>query len=257
MDSSLTQQQQQLRCFQHCRKDIDLVCFRLPELCPLCREDTARTPCRIPPYVLPSPFVSSEAAPRSVVVRPTLGTFISEYSSVCDLHIGLTDSAGHVTEFDERGLTVGSVWPQCLVVLTCPRSPQQPSHRLADMMADSNRVSPPLRGSEAWDLALSQLSSVQSCARLWERSRYNEQTWNCFDLVLHFLSKLREETQQELLGSDFNLTLMVPGETRRSEFCNRFLVDKCRRAGDYVLLYRRVMAEGCVCVPRQGREGTS
>ena len=65
-----------LRCFQHCRKDTDLVCFRLPERCPLCGEDTAMTPCRIPPYILPSPFVSSGAAPRSVVVRPTNGTFI-------------------------------------------------------------------------------------------------------------------------------------------------------------------------------------
>ncbi|KAK3745958.1 hypothetical protein RRG08_057758 [Elysia crispata] len=237
-----------LRCFQHCRKDTDLVCFRLPERCPLCGEDTAMTPCRIPPYILPSPFVSSGAAPRSVVVRPTNGTFISHYSSVCDLHIGLTDGSGRVTEFDERGLTVGSLWSQCLVVLTCPsHQSSQPAARVSPPSIPSD---PPDCGPQTWDLALNQLAAAQRQGSLWESDRYNEQTWNCFDLVLFFLTLLKQD--HHLAG--FDLDLSLGSEDMRAGFCDRFLVQKCRRAGDFVQLYRRVAAEGCISVTRRPKD---
>lgn len=64
-----------LRSFQHCKKDIDLVCFRLPEMCPLCGHSTS-TGCRIPPFVLTSPLSSSQEAPHSVVLKPTHGDFL-------------------------------------------------------------------------------------------------------------------------------------------------------------------------------------
>ncbi|GFO14018.1 mkrn2 opposite strand protein-like [Plakobranchus ocellatus] len=232
-----------LRCFQHCRKDTNIVCFRLPVHCPLCHAETAETPCRIPPYVLPSPFVTSSAAPRSVVVRPTRGSFISHYDHACDLHIGLTNASGHVTEFDERGLNVGSIWPQCLAVLTWPlpqatqvdvhASPGPITRRTDDLSLDASR---------AWDTALEGLVSGVS-GHLWTSSRYNEQTWNCFDLVFHILP---------LLGNDLDLDLsqLGPGE-RRVQFCDRYIVPKCRRVEEFVHLYRQVSNHGFVCVPRQ------
>ncbi|RUS86775.1 hypothetical protein EGW08_005435 [Elysia chlorotica] len=250
-----------LRCFQHCRKDTDLVCLRLPERCPLCAAQTALTPCRIPPYVLPSPFLASTAAPRAVVVRPTDGTFLSHYSSVCDLHIGLTDGAGRVTEFDQRGLTVGSLWPQCLVVLTCPASAQcnqPPSGAQCDQPPSGAQCDQPPSGAQLerpeivrpgdWDSALDQL---RQHGELWDSRRYAELTWNCFDLVLHFLSQLTR--QRRLLGLDLHFDLDPPlgSGGARAELCERFLVQKCRRAGEYVELYRRVLAEGCVCVARR------
>lgn len=249
-----------LRSFQHCRRDTDIVCFRLPEWCPLCGQATAATPCRIPPYVLPSPFVASTLAPRTVVVRPTNGTFLNDYSSSCDLHIGLTDSSGHVTEFDERGLTEASLWPECLVVLSCPRAtPQQPP--LTRSLTDpSSGLDPnPTLGFESWDVALSHLTAQPCRSTLWDKSRYNEQTWNCFDLVLHFMTLLRKDVRREVLGLDLYhlFDLNASCEDRRSAFCDRFLVEKCRKAGEYVTLYRRVLDKGYVSVLRPGRGADS
>ncbi|XP_005109122.1 MKRN2 opposite strand protein [Aplysia californica] len=152
---------QDLRSFQHCRKDIDLVCFRLPTQCPLCGQSTATTESRIPPYVLPSPFVSSHTTPRTIVLKPTEGDFIRNYERTCDLHIGVTDSKGLVYDFDERGLNQGSVWPHCLVVWTH----DQPAE---------------------WDQALSYICGQPA----WSARRYDEHGQNCFTFVLHFLSLL-------------------------------------------------------------------
>lgn len=73
---SVETERRDLRSFQHCKKDVDLVCFTLPELCPLCQQSTSTTEMRIPPYLLPSPFCSSKKALCSVVLRPTGGDFV-------------------------------------------------------------------------------------------------------------------------------------------------------------------------------------
>ena len=194
-----------LRCFQHCQKGVDLICFALPAYCPLCGQCTATTECRIPPYVLPSPIVSSQKASRAIVLKPTDGDFINNYERACDLHIGVTDSHGVVYDFDEKGLKSGSIWPHCLTV--------------------SNLGMP-----QEWDEALHYICSLQ---QLWTPQRYNENGWNCFDFVLYFMGLLKNANRMS-----------------RDEFCNRFLVDKTKRAEQYIHLYRQALATGCVAVPK-------
>ncbi|XP_059156668.1 MKRN2 opposite strand protein-like [Physella acuta] len=115
---SVETERRDLRSFQHCKKDVDLVCFTLPELCPLCQQSTSTTEMRIPPYLLPSPFCSSKKTLCSVVLRPTCGDFFRGYSRTCNLHIGVTDSQGYVYDYDEKGLHQRSIWPECLVVIS-------------------------------------------------------------------------------------------------------------------------------------------
>ncbi|CAL1534816.1 unnamed protein product [Lymnaea stagnalis] len=201
-----------LRSFQHCRKDVDLVCFLLPINCPLCNLPTANTESRIPPYVLPSPFTSSLKSPRSLILKPTHGDFITSYSRACNLHIGITDERGYVYDFDEKGLNQLSVWPECLPVIT------------ADMY-----------DAEAWDQAL---QSVCGHSASWHESRYHEDQWNCFDFVLQFLRQMRHP---EVSGA---VTMS------KAEFCDHYLTKKAKRAEQYIHLYRQALQDGCVQVPK-------
>lgn len=153
---------QNLRSFQHCKKDIDLVCFNLPVRCPLCGQSTSITESRIPPYVLPSPITSSQTSPRSIVLKPTDGDFLRNYDKACNLHIGITNNQGQVFDFDENGLKVSSEWHSCLTV------------------SDLGRP-------DEWDSALQYICSLS----LWTPCRYNEISWNCFDFALNFLNLLK------------------------------------------------------------------
>ncbi|KAH9513560.1 MKRN2 opposite strand protein [Bulinus truncatus] len=204
---------QDLRSFQHCRKDTDLVCFLLPEHCPLCHEPTATTECRIPPYILPSPFSSSLKFKRAIVLKPTLGDFIRCYTRACNLHIGITDDKGLVYDFDEDGLNQRSVWPEVLLVLSCQ-----------------------LGETEAWDKTLRHMCLQQA---VWSKQRYHEHHWNCFDFVLNFLIHLN---YPELIG---------PSLMSKADFCDIFLVGKTKKAEQYIHLYRQALQNGCVVIPKK------
>lgn len=67
---------QDVKCFQHCDRHRNIFCFSLPVVCPLCGEDVAITPCRIPPYVVPSPLRDARYHSCSVIIKPTIGTFL-------------------------------------------------------------------------------------------------------------------------------------------------------------------------------------
>lgn len=63
-------------CWQHCDKLTNILCFSVPPVCPLCHYNTTHSPSRIPPYKLPSPLTNAGESPVSLVVRPTVGTFL-------------------------------------------------------------------------------------------------------------------------------------------------------------------------------------
>ena len=60
-------------------------------------------------FQLPSPFRRGCDSPCSVVVRPSVGTFLDEYRLYDDLHIGIADSNGVVHDFD-KGETRPDIW---------------------------------------------------------------------------------------------------------------------------------------------------
>ncbi|CAG2234761.1 unnamed protein product [Mytilus edulis] len=131
--------------------------LKIPVVCPLCGVEVACTPCRIPPYIISTPLVNAKEYPCSVIIKPTVGTFLQNYSNNSDLHVGVTDSGGCTYDFNEEGVNVGSVWNQCVVI------------RMIN--EDYNLQS-------QWDYVLRQIVQSQT----WSRSRYNENSHNCFDL---------------------------------------------------------------------------
>lgn len=118
----------------------------------------------------------------------------------------------YVYDFDEKGLNQLSVWPECLAVVT------------ADIYIP-----------EAWDQMLQVICGNTTS---WQKSRYHEEQWNCFDFVLQFLQQLQHP---EVSGS---VTMS------KTEFCEHYLTKKTKRAEQYIHLYRQALIEGCVQVPK-------
>ena len=63
-------------CFQHCQSGSYIACFVIPSSCPVCGRSVGGSALKIPPFVLPSPFVNSSSSPYCVVIKPTVGTFL-------------------------------------------------------------------------------------------------------------------------------------------------------------------------------------
>ncbi|KAK7476114.1 hypothetical protein BaRGS_00032668 [Batillaria attramentaria] len=198
-----------LKCFQHCDRSTNILCCVVPIACPICQQDTSTTPMRIPPYILPSPFVASSVAPCSLVLKPTTGDFIRDYTSTANLHIGITDTRGRCYDFDEEGLHVGNTWPHCLAV----------------PVTTSGATSP------AWDQHLTAFADPFR----WNPQRYDEADCNCFDFVLQFL---------HYMGLQGNFSAGVLAS--KQAFCEEFLLQRTAKATQYIHLYRRVLKDGHV-----------
>ncbi|CAH1775894.1 unnamed protein product, partial [Owenia fusiformis] len=95
--------ERKILCFQHCERT-NILCFDLPEVCNICGENIEDTGLRIPPYRIKSPFSTAADNGCSIVIKPTVGTFLNDYTKSANLHIGITTSTGAVYDFDENGL---------------------------------------------------------------------------------------------------------------------------------------------------------
>jgi len=71
------EKENQVICFQHCELGSFVACFLVPPLCPVCGGQVAGTALKVPPFTLPSPFVTSRASPCCIVIRPTIGSFLT------------------------------------------------------------------------------------------------------------------------------------------------------------------------------------
>jgi len=199
-------------CFQHCESGPYVLCLQCPSSCPCCCKALENESFNIPPFRLGSPLADSTYCPFSVVLKPTSGSFLHNYSKGCDLHIGITNSLGVVYDFDRNGVNIRpDGWVQCLVVLTL---------ELDDWMR-----------RDSWDLRLEEYSTM-SC---WRKESYSEVMCNCYDYVLGFLSLM-------------NLQAVVPSITDKlsSNFCRDVVVPQTKRVAKYISLYRRLLREETV-----------
>jgi len=80
-------------CFEHCSRKVFSV-SNLPEQCPSCSTDLLDCDLKIPPFAVPSPFKRAQDFPCSIVIKPTKGTFLADYTNKSHLHIAITDSQG-------------------------------------------------------------------------------------------------------------------------------------------------------------------
>lgn len=81
-----------IKSFKHCVEFA--FCFELPELCPVCQKSLLTTAIKVPPFVLPSPFLSSEPG-ISLLVKPSgQKDFFTHYQEGDGLHCGILDTQG-------------------------------------------------------------------------------------------------------------------------------------------------------------------
>lgn len=195
-----------IRCFQHCDRKKNILCFSVPQICPLCGGDTTQTEMRIPPYLIESPFTDARYSQCSILVKPTIGHFLYSFDNSSDLHIGVSNSSGVVYEFDERGVVVGGDnWSCCLTV-------------------DLQNID-----TELWDKEI----EIFGNERKWSAYSYNEAFLNCYDFVIGFLRS-------------FGLESVYPCLRDKLEFCEKMILPVTSRAGKYISLYRTIEASGYV-----------
>lgn len=199
-------------CFEHCGKKV-FSQTSLPEFCPSCNVDLRSCDLKIPPFAVPSPFKRALDFPSSLVIKPTKGNFLVDYTNKSNLHIGVTDSQGEVVEFDQSGVHKDRTedWNHCLVVNLAEVEPL-----VTDMVNDPD-------WGEYWDMCLEQ--TLMGGA--WNREDYNEEQKNCFTFVLSFLTQLNQHPFTGWASS-------------KIDFCQKLILPKTVLAGKYIMLYRKL-----------------
>ena len=152
-----------LICFKHCCAS-SIFCKKVPEACPICNSSLSTFV--LEPFVIPYPLVNAKDYPCSIVVRPSLGNFLENYTPKDDLHIGITNSNGIVFEYDKFGIIKNDKlkWTNCVAIECIPES-----------------------WISQWEEVLSYLCNDSQ----WNSCNYNEISFNCFNFVLSFLNHLK------------------------------------------------------------------
>ncbi|KAH8255630.1 hypothetical protein KR038_007641 [Drosophila bunnanda] len=227
-------------CFHHC--NVKVFCFTLPHSCPHCNApldadadaDTSanadpkaeldrsgqKPRLLLLPFRLPYPFVRATQHPCAIVLRPSTGDFLNDYSNATDLHIAVTTSGGDIVEFDRIGLRRHRrddnppEWRQSLLVGDVP----EPWH-------------------DFWDEVLQQICAQSA---RWSIASYAEETHNCYAFVLAFLQALGHAPLSEAARS-------------KTTFCEQCIVPRTTTAGKYISLYRKLRRSGMYVHRQQPR----
>ena len=203
-------------CFQHCKQKV-FGLNSVPDVCAAC--DTPLSQCdamRLPPFKVPTPFVDLNRSPRPLrlVIRPTRGDFLHDYNGSAYLHVGLTDSACRVFEYDADGLHAASrtkAWTQCLSV-------------------DLGLLDRDVHFVEFWDDLLH-----ASRPDVWSPEAYHPSDYNCLTYVLSVVSRLRHHPHADC-------SRLVNVARNKVDFCEKYVLAKTKIAAKYISLYRKLRA---------------
>ncbi|GIX96731.1 MKRN2 opposite strand protein [Caerostris darwini] len=198
-------------CFQHCQKKEKVFCFKFPDVCNFCNAQLSNVELRIPPFRIPYPFRDATKEFNCIVIKPTHGDFLNNYKNSSDLHIGVTDSAGYIYEYDVNGITKSKTqaWYQCLPI------------KVMDKMNSPLKI--------YWDEILHNVFDQN----FWTIERYDSEEHNCYSFVLAFLRSLH---LQELDPYLYNKTI----------FCQQFVSPQARIAAKYISLYRQLKVQNVI-----------
>ncbi|XP_043253988.1 MKRN2 opposite strand protein [Colletes gigas] len=184
-------------CFRHCCSKT-IFCKSVPEICPICRSCIANY--NVEPFLIPYPYTNAVYQPASIIVRPSQGNFLNEYSILDDLHIGITNSKGMTFEYDKQGVIINdrSKWTDCIALKITPTS-----------------------WDNHWDETLQELLKDIK----WKSDNYDKATMNCFNFVIEFIN---------------NLKYMNAMFTSKENICDKLLLSKIQEAVKYNSIFKNL-----------------
>uniref|UniRef100_A0A4X2L4V6 MKRN2 opposite strand n=2 Tax=Vombatus ursinus TaxID=29139 RepID=A0A4X2L4V6_VOMUR len=197
--------------FRHCGRDV--YCFRVPDLCPMCRQPVSFRKLDEAPVSIATPLIQGHQEQCVFLLRPTRGTFLRDYDGNADLHVGITNTRGIVYNYNEQGVHRDEVgWEQSISIPLL-----QPN--MFGLM-------------DQWDKYLEEFSATDA----WSPNRYEEHCHNCYTYALTFINYILTAEGKHQLDKD--------------EFTEKFVVPKARRASKYITLYRAVEEHGFYIIDR-------
>ncbi|XP_030063488.1 MKRN2 opposite strand protein [Microcaecilia unicolor] len=190
--------------FKHCGKEI--FSYSLPQNCPICGQPAVSSSnLKDAPVTIPSPFVNGHKASCSFLVKPTEGTFLRDYDGNSDLHVGVTNTTGTVYHYNQTGIHRDDVgWEQCV----CIPLIQPSTYGLINQ----------------WDRYLDERCASEA----WLPCRYEEHCHNCYTFALAFVNYI--------------LAAQGRNQLSKSEFTERFVLPRTRRASKYISICKEVAA---------------
>ncbi|XP_062977314.1 MKRN2 opposite strand protein [Elgaria multicarinata webbii] len=200
--------EQSLIKISHCKKDI--FGFFVPKHCPFCGQNLSYRRLDEAPVSIPNPFVNGHRQRWSFLLKPTAGTFLRGYDGSSDLHVGITNTNGLVYNYNAAGVNVAEYgWEQCVSVPL---------------------VQPDMYGLlYLWDTYLEQFSA----AEIWLPHRYEEHMHNCYTYALTFINCVLSAQKKQQMN--------------RSEFTEKFLIPRTKKASKYITIYKEICKNGfCV-----------
>ncbi|XP_053233676.1 MKRN2 opposite strand protein isoform X1 [Podarcis raffonei] len=202
----------------HCKRDI-FGSF-VPKHCPLCGQSLFYRKLEEAPVTIPSPFVNGHRERCSFLLKPTTGTFLRGYDGSSDLHVGITNTNGLVYNYNETGVNIAEHgWEQCVSV---------------------HLVQPDMYGLlNQWDTYLEQFSA----AEIWLPHRYEEHLHNCYTYALTFINCVLSAQKKQQMN--------------KSEFTERFVIPRTRKASKYITIYKEICKNGFYAVDLPAQEGTA
>lgn len=199
----------------HCKKAI--FGFSVPKQCPLCGYNLICRRLDEAPVSIPSPFINGHTEKCSFLLKPTTGTFLRGYDGSSDLHVGITNTTGLVFNYNETGVHVAEHgWEQCVSVPLV-----QP-----DMYSLLKQ----------WDVYLEKFSAQA----IWLPHRYEEHLHNCYTYALTFINSV--------------LSAQGKKQMNKSEFTERFVIPRTRKASKYITIYKEICNNGFYVIDHHDQE---
>lgn len=192
-------------------------------------------------FPLPSPFRRASDSPCSVVVRPSVGSFLNDYQLYDDLHIGVADSKGVVIDFDKGGIRVRiNYWNQCLVITEDQLRTTEFSSTTSSLTSSAISTT---SSADIWDETLKRCVDVARWTRE-GRDAYDGEINNCLDFVLRFIQLLNSSSTSSPPSSSSNR------DCDRVAFTRQKLLPLMESSMKYIQLYRKLIHEVPSALPQ-------
>lgn len=174
---------------------------------------------------IPFPFRNGSTVMYDFVLRPSRGSFLSDFNNKIGLHVGITRETGQILEYDHQGLKCTSPHDERWACT-------QQLNFVESLLGED--VEKELHIQLAWQQSFETL--LASKVAKFTKQGYDSVKNNCFDFVLQFVI-----TWLEFLNDRYQIDEEMRQKLQdKTKFCEFFVVPKTREMAKYISLYRKL-----------------